>query len=181
MSRCVFRVSELSAKTWNKIISVNLLSLPMLTIIINFTSETRSSWVSSKGPFGWGWQTQRRRGRGNGLMVRLWPKGAVFLSLTWSPWSPTGKVLLVAHVVVFYPLKSFRVLFSYWDNGEPNSYGGHDEDCVEMKGHKQPNAWNDADCQTRNFWVCEKMVTLWLLAKLNFTSTDESLWENVTE
>ncbi|XP_075903877.1 CD209 antigen-like protein C isoform X1 [Nelusetta ayraudi] len=49
---------------------------------------------------------------------------------------------------------------SYWDNGEPNSYGGHDEDCVEMKGPKQPNAWNDADCQTRNFWVCEKMVTL---------------------
>lgn len=107
-------------------------------------------------------------------MVRLWPKGAVFLSLT------MGKVLLVAHVVVFYPLKSFWVLFSYWDNGEPNSYGGHDEDCVEMKGSKKPkNAWNDADCQTRNFWVCEKMVTLWLLAKLNFTSTDESLWENV--
>lgn len=60
----------------------------------------------------------------------------------------------------FVHLKSCQVLiFSHWDQGEPNSYRGQEEDCVELRGNKQPNGWNDADCKIRNFWVCEKMVT----------------------
>uniref|UniRef100_A0A3Q0RFC5 C-type lectin domain-containing protein n=1 Tax=Amphilophus citrinellus TaxID=61819 RepID=A0A3Q0RFC5_AMPCI len=52
--------------------------------------------------------------------------------------------------------KSFR----YWHTGEPNNYNGLEEDCGEIKLVEDENKWNDIECNTENFWICEKMVDL---------------------
>lgn len=50
--------------------------------------------------------------------------------------------------------------FSYWTPGEPNSYEGQNEDCVELKSHDMINSWNDKPCEGQNFWICEKMIVI---------------------
>ncbi|XP_029911349.1 CD209 antigen-like protein E [Myripristis murdjan] len=45
---------------------------------------------------------------------------------------------------------------SYWGPGEPNSDGGKNEDCGEIKFHDRKNSWNDESCGSSNFWICEK-------------------------
>nr|XP_046265332.1 CD209 antigen-like protein E isoform X2 [Scatophagus argus] len=49
---------------------------------------------------------------------------------------------------------------SYWNPGEPNSYEGKNEDCVELKFHDVENSWNDIPCEDQNFWICEKIIAL---------------------
>ncbi|XP_041789790.1 CD209 antigen-like protein E [Chelmon rostratus] len=49
---------------------------------------------------------------------------------------------------------------SYWTPGEPNSYEGQNEDCVELKSHDMINSWNDKPCEGQNFWICEKMIVI---------------------
>ncbi|XP_076583670.1 uncharacterized protein LOC143318998 [Chaetodon auriga] len=49
---------------------------------------------------------------------------------------------------------------SYWHIGEPNSFNGRDEDCVELRFYENKNSWNDAACNNQNAWICEKMVPL---------------------
>ncbi|XP_076584162.1 CD209 antigen-like protein A [Chaetodon auriga] len=49
---------------------------------------------------------------------------------------------------------------SFWTPGEPNSYQGHNEDCVELKSHDMVNSWNDKPCKDQNFWICEKMIAI---------------------
>ncbi|XP_008290040.1 CD209 antigen-like protein E [Stegastes partitus] len=49
---------------------------------------------------------------------------------------------------------------SYWGPGEPNSYRGKKEDCVEIKFHDNENSWNDIPCEDLNFWICEKKLDL---------------------
>ncbi|KAM3624506.1 uncharacterized protein V6R79_024331 [Siganus canaliculatus] len=46
---------------------------------------------------------------------------------------------------------------SYWHPGEPNSYEGKDEDCVELTYHEE-NRWNDKPCEEQCFWICEKIM-----------------------
>ncbi|XP_030582144.1 C-type lectin domain family 4 member F-like [Archocentrus centrarchus] len=48
----------------------------------------------------------------------------------------------------------------YWHTGEPNNYNGLEEDCGEIKLVEDENKWNDIECNTENFWICEKMVDL---------------------
>uniref|UniRef100_A0A3B3DF61 C-type lectin domain-containing protein n=1 Tax=Oryzias melastigma TaxID=30732 RepID=A0A3B3DF61_ORYME len=45
---------------------------------------------------------------------------------------------------------------SFWQPGEPNSYSGRDEDCVEIRNFNDENNWNDLVCTDPTFWICEK-------------------------
>ncbi|XP_037830739.1 CD209 antigen-like protein A isoform X2 [Kryptolebias marmoratus] len=47
----------------------------------------------------------------------------------------------------------------YWGPGEPNSYGGKEEECVEIRFHETEDSWNDIPCIDQNVWICEKNVT----------------------
>ncbi|XP_054460290.1 uncharacterized protein LOC129095757 [Anoplopoma fimbria] len=47
---------------------------------------------------------------------------------------------------------------SYWLTGEPNSNGGRDEDCGEIRLYEKENSWNDEPCTREYSWICEKMV-----------------------
>ncbi|KAA8594527.1 hypothetical protein FQN60_011662 [Etheostoma spectabile] len=49
---------------------------------------------------------------------------------------------------------------TYWSPGEPNGFGGRDEDCVETRFLDRENSWNDIPCTDQNFWICEKMIEL---------------------
>ncbi|KAJ8036335.1 Macrophage mannose receptor 1 [Holothuria leucospilota] len=44
------------------------------------------------------------------------------------------------------------VVFTYWNDNEPNNFLGANEDCVEMVGG---GAWNDERCISRNPSICE--------------------------
>ncbi|KAK2840185.1 hypothetical protein Q5P01_013925 [Channa striata] len=47
------------------------------------------------------------------------------------------------------------LIFTNWDNGEPNNLKPDGEDCAEIrvqKGHK----WNDKPCELSQRWICEK-------------------------
>nr|XP_024658707.1 CD209 antigen-like protein A [Maylandia zebra] len=44
---------------------------------------------------------------------------------------------------------------SFWDTGEPNSLVV-DEDCGEIYFYERENSWNDAPCDTKKVWICEK-------------------------
>ena len=50
---------------------------------------------------------------------------------------------------------SSEVGFTNWDNGEPNDYGGVDEDCTEL--HKS-GFWNDNPCDTLYPYMCKYAV-----------------------
>ncbi|KAJ0033373.1 hypothetical protein NQD34_000480 [Periophthalmus magnuspinnatus] len=45
---------------------------------------------------------------------------------------------------------------TFWGNGQPNSYDGRNQDCVEFwhraTGHGE---WNDESCKIEQFWICE--------------------------
>ncbi|KAM9363658.1 CD209 antigen-like protein A [Symphorus nematophorus] len=49
---------------------------------------------------------------------------------------------------------------SYWQHGEPNSYELKEEDCAEVRYHKEENNWNDRPCDLPIFWICEKKLPL---------------------
>ncbi|XP_015224626.1 PREDICTED: CD209 antigen-like protein E [Cyprinodon variegatus] len=49
---------------------------------------------------------------------------------------------------------------SYWGSGEPNGYGGRNENCVEIRFFDHQNSWNDIPCEDQNFWICEKEEAL---------------------
>uniref|UniRef100_UPI0037E8426B CD209 antigen-like protein C n=1 Tax=Semicossyphus pulcher TaxID=241346 RepID=UPI0037E8426B len=44
---------------------------------------------------------------------------------------------------------------SYWASLEPNG-ASSDEDCAEIKMYNEETSWNDAPCDDRSFWICEK-------------------------
>lgn len=48
--------------------------------------------------------------------------------------------------------------FSYWIPGEPNNYNGMEEDCAELVSEVGRKGWNDLNCESRNFFLCEKMI-----------------------
>ncbi|XP_047434304.1 C-type lectin domain family 4 member M-like [Mugil cephalus] len=48
---------------------------------------------------------------------------------------------------------------SYWDIKEPNSKNEH-EDCAEIHRPDLKRNWNDESCDKKNFWICEKKLTL---------------------
>ncbi|XDV16009.1 hypothetical protein PO909_015904 [Leuciscus waleckii] len=44
----------------------------------------------------------------------------------------------------------------FWDSGEPNSFHGSNEDCVELDPARgSVNNWNDLSCSDTRKWVCE--------------------------
>ncbi|XP_052400813.1 CD209 antigen-like protein B [Carassius gibelio] len=44
----------------------------------------------------------------------------------------------------------------FWSSGEPNSFHGTDEDCIELIPTKDNlNNWNDLPCSSTRKWVCE--------------------------
>ncbi|KAK5976694.1 C-type lectin domain-containing protein [Trichostrongylus colubriformis] len=46
--------------------------------------------------------------------------------------------------------------YENWDSGEPNNEGGH-EDCLQILAHPQRKGkWNDAPCDGKLAFVCEK-------------------------
>ncbi|CAK6953333.1 CD209 antigen-like protein E [Scomber scombrus] len=51
------------------------------------------------------------------------------------------------------PLKT-----SFWHPREPNSYRGKNEDCVNTVFYTDEKSWNDAKCEERYFWICEKKM-----------------------
>ncbi|MEQ2261477.1 hypothetical protein XENORESO_010908 [Xenotaenia resolanae] len=51
-----------------------------------------------------------------------------------------------------------QLITSYWGFGEPNSFGGKDEDCGEIQFFKEENNWNDAPCNLKNYWICEEKL-----------------------
>ncbi|XP_047435127.1 CD209 antigen-like isoform X2 [Mugil cephalus] len=45
---------------------------------------------------------------------------------------------------------------SYWGSGQPNSYSGRNQDCVEFRQRSTGNGdWNDEDCTATQNWICE--------------------------
>ncbi|XP_059181114.1 CD209 antigen-like protein A [Centropristis striata] len=46
----------------------------------------------------------------------------------------------------------------FWFDGEPNSYQSKNEDCALTNYHDNKNNWNDAVCDNKNFWMCEKKM-----------------------
>ncbi|XP_059180155.1 C-type lectin domain family 4 member M-like [Centropristis striata] len=44
----------------------------------------------------------------------------------------------------------------FWFDGEPNSHQGKNEDCALTNYYGYKNSWNDFDCDSENFWMCEK-------------------------
>ncbi|XP_069385574.1 C-type mannose receptor 2-like [Paralichthys olivaceus] len=46
---------------------------------------------------------------------------------------------------------------SYWHPGEPNSINS-DEDCGMTMFNEDKYNWNDGQCNTLHFWICEKML-----------------------
>lgn len=53
-------------------------------------------------------------------------------------------------------------LCSYWIQDEPNNHKGRKEDCVELTSEVGRKGWNDLDCKSQNFFLCEKMI-IWSL------------------
>ncbi|CAG06106.1 unnamed protein product [Tetraodon nigroviridis] len=47
---------------------------------------------------------------------------------------------------------------SYWIQGEPNNYHGIEEDCVELVSEVGREGWNDLNCSSKNFFLCEKKI-----------------------
>ncbi|XP_062243844.1 CD209 antigen-like [Platichthys flesus] len=47
---------------------------------------------------------------------------------------------------------------SYWYPGEPNPKYYPDENCGEARYNYNENNWNDNNCKTLYFWICEKKV-----------------------
>ncbi|KAK7495743.1 hypothetical protein BaRGS_00012963, partial [Batillaria attramentaria] len=43
-----------------------------------------------------------------------------------------------------------------WNQGEPNSFMGKEEDCAELYSHKPGFTWNDESCWHKRNYVCEK-------------------------
>ena len=50
---------------------------------------------------------------------------------------------------------SSEVGYTNWDNGEPNDWGGVDEDCTEL--HKS-GFWNDNPCETLYPYMCKAIA-----------------------
>ncbi|XP_053713479.1 CD209 antigen-like protein E [Synchiropus splendidus] len=48
---------------------------------------------------------------------------------------------------------------SFWAPGEPSDDEGKDENCTEIREHYIEKSWNDASCQQKNFWICEKNIS----------------------
>ncbi|TRY55566.1 hypothetical protein DNTS_023159 [Danionella cerebrum] len=46
----------------------------------------------------------------------------------------------------------------FWIKGEPNTYLGRNEDCVEIRPMNNNKFWNDLVCSDKNRGVCEKAV-----------------------
>ncbi|XP_072319567.1 uncharacterized protein [Eucyclogobius newberryi] len=45
---------------------------------------------------------------------------------------------------------------TFWGNGQPNSYDGRNQDCVEF-WHRATGEgeWNDESCKIEQYWICE--------------------------
>ncbi|XP_020796927.2 C-type lectin domain family 4 member M-like [Boleophthalmus pectinirostris] len=45
---------------------------------------------------------------------------------------------------------------TFWGNGQPNSYDGRNQDCVEFWHRATGNGeWNDESCKIEQYWICE--------------------------
>ncbi|XP_029019930.1 asialoglycoprotein receptor 2-like [Betta splendens] len=52
------------------------------------------------------------------------------------------------------------LITSFWGPNEPNNYKGRNEDCAVTGYHSGETSWNDGLCETQNFWICEKTMSL---------------------
>lgn len=44
----------------------------------------------------------------------------------------------------------------FWGKGQPNSYDGRNQDCVEFWHRATGNGdWNDENCNIEQNWICE--------------------------
>ncbi|XP_026215291.1 CD209 antigen-like isoform X2 [Anabas testudineus] len=50
------------------------------------------------------------------------------------------------------------LITSYWRSNEPNNYENREEDCGEVRFHKDENSWNDESCDVQRVWICEKKL-----------------------
>uniref|UniRef100_A0A8C6SYP2 C-type lectin domain-containing protein n=1 Tax=Neogobius melanostomus TaxID=47308 RepID=A0A8C6SYP2_9GOBI len=45
---------------------------------------------------------------------------------------------------------------TFWGSGQPNSYEGRNQDCVEFWHRAKGNGeWNDESCKIEQYWICE--------------------------
>ncbi|XP_042869527.1 macrophage mannose receptor 1-like isoform X1 [Penaeus japonicus] len=60
----------------------------------------------------------------------------------------------------FHWVDQTAITYTNWAPGEPNGhyYGpwGSNEDCVEMLTHNSAGQWNDANCQIRHAYICQR-------------------------
>lgn len=54
----------------------------------------------------------------------------------------------------FYWTDNTKLNYSNWNDGEPNNYGGNNEDCVEM--YVSNGRWNDLPCNYEKAYACER-------------------------
>ena len=48
--------------------------------------------------------------------------------------------------------------YTDWGKGEPNSWNGRDEDCIDMSGYTLDYAWSDGSCSSQIFSICERSI-----------------------
>lgn len=45
---------------------------------------------------------------------------------------------------------------TFWGSGQPNSYNGREQDCVEFWHRASGKGeWNDENCKLEQNWICE--------------------------
>uniref|UniRef100_A0A3B3ZU32 C-type lectin domain-containing protein n=1 Tax=Periophthalmus magnuspinnatus TaxID=409849 RepID=A0A3B3ZU32_9GOBI len=113
-----------------------------------YTSETKKNWKNSR---------EYCKNKGADLAVITSQEEMVFINGLYSSdkevWIGLSDDGIEGH---WTWVDGTPITEQFWGNGQPNSYDGRNQDCVEFwhraTGHGE---WNDESCKIEQFWICE--------------------------